>query len=70
MNEWYNDKFAEQGWQCPVCKRVYSPTTPMCFYCGNDVPCTVSSVTANGGPIINWLDQGSTRKSEKPKEGR
>lgn len=24
-----------QGWQCPICKRVYSPTTPMCFYCGN-----------------------------------
>lgn len=24
-----------QGWQCPVCKRVYSPTVPMCYYCGN-----------------------------------
>lgn len=24
-----------QGWQCPICKRVYSPSTPMCFYCGN-----------------------------------
>lgn len=25
---------APQGWQCPICKRVYSPTTPCCFYCG------------------------------------
>lgn len=21
------------GWQCPVCGRVYSPFTQMCFYC-------------------------------------
>jgi len=25
---------AEQGWQCPICKRVYAPSVPMCFYCG------------------------------------
>lgn len=25
----------QQGWQCPICKRVYSPTTTMCMYCGN-----------------------------------
>lgn len=24
-----------KGWQCPICGRVYSPTTTMCFYCGN-----------------------------------
>ena len=24
-----------QGWRCPECGRVYSPTTPMCFYCSN-----------------------------------
>ncbi len=24
----------QQGWQCPICKRVYSPITPMCYYCG------------------------------------
>lgn len=27
--------FAPQGWQCPVCHRVYSPSTPMCYFCGN-----------------------------------
>lgn len=27
--------YVQQGWQCPCCKRVYSPTTSMCMYCGN-----------------------------------
>ena len=31
------------GWQCPVCKRVYSPSIQMCLFCGNQ------SVTVNGG---------------------
>jgi uncharacterized OB-fold protein len=26
----------QQGWQCPVCGRVYSPITPMCYYCGGE----------------------------------
>jgi hypothetical protein len=25
--------FISQGWECPKCKRVYSPTTPMCSHC-------------------------------------
>ena len=25
-----------QGWQCPVCKRVYSPTWPLCTICGGE----------------------------------
>lgn len=31
-----------QGWQCPICSRVYSPTTPMCFSCPST---TVSQAT-------------------------
>ena len=26
----------QQGWQCPIFGRVYSPTTIMCLYCGNE----------------------------------
>lgn len=26
----------QQGWQCPICHRVYSPYTPMCYYCGGE----------------------------------
>ena len=25
-----------QGWQCPVCKRVYAPGNVMCFFCGGE----------------------------------
>lgn len=32
--DYYNFN-AQQGWQCPICKRVYSPYTSMCYYCGN-----------------------------------
>ena len=39
----YGEIFAPQGWQCPVCKRVYSPTTPMCFYCGTGEVTTSTS---------------------------
>ena len=31
----YEKMPAQQGWQCPICGRVYSPTTMMSLYCGN-----------------------------------
>lgn len=33
-NEW-NDPPPpiEQGWQCPVCKRVMAPNVPFCLWC-------------------------------------
>jgi uncharacterized OB-fold protein len=27
--------FAQKGWVCPKCGRVYSPFTPECFHCNN-----------------------------------
>jgi uncharacterized OB-fold protein len=38
-----------QGWQCPVCNKVYSPTTPMCFTC----PQTTKSSSNTGGLSSN-----------------
>lgn len=23
----------QQGWQCPLCKRIYAPFVTECFYC-------------------------------------
>ena len=43
VNGSYLENMPPQGWQCPVCKRVYSPTTIMCFYCGGETTTTVSS---------------------------
>ena len=27
-------QYIPQGWQCPVCKRVYAPDVRSCDYCG------------------------------------
>lgn len=37
-----NDFSIQQGWQCPLCKRVYSPFTPCCFTCGGESVTTTS----------------------------
>jgi hypothetical protein len=29
----FQTTYVPQGWECPKCKRVYSPTTRMCNYC-------------------------------------
>lgn len=36
---------AAQGWQCPICGRVYSPTTLFCLYCGNETITTTTTGT-------------------------
>lgn len=43
--------FAQQGWQCPCCKKVYSPTTPMCFYCAAPVKTGSSTDPCPGCPV-------------------
>jgi uncharacterized OB-fold protein len=37
-----------QGWQCPICKRVYSPYTSMCRYCGGNNYTTTTSSNLGG----------------------
>ncbi len=39
--------YAQQGWQCPICKRVYSPTTPMCWTCGKQDLVATDNTTEN-----------------------
>ena len=42
--------FTPQGWECPRCHRVYSPTTPMCFTCGGEE--TVTTTTRTIGKTV------------------
>ncbi len=36
-------QYIPQGWQCPVCKRVYAPDWPFCTVCGNTGETTVTA---------------------------
>lgn len=44
---------ASQGWQCPICGRVYSPTTPMCFYCSGKGETRTTTQTGGTGDMPN-----------------
>lgn len=57
-----DDFIAPQGWQCPICKTVYSPNTPVCFYCNpNSTRTTATTVSQvcifNKDDNIIWLNQ-------------
>lgn len=58
MNEF---SFAQQGWQCPICKRVYSPYTPSCFCCGNEqtITTTTGTITVGSAPNDTALPKGT-----------
>lgn len=45
-HEYYSINYAQQGWQCPLCKRVYNPTIPECLYCNNNET-TLTTATEN-----------------------
>lgn len=44
----------QQGWQCPICKRIYAPHTSMCYYCGGDNGQTTVTTDNTGLPVTDW----------------
>lgn len=52
------DSYITQGWQCPICRRVYSPTTPMCWYCGNESTSVSNTFTFEGQTTLEDLTKG------------
>lgn len=71
MSNWGEFSFVSQGWQCPICKRVYSPWESMCRYCGREQN-TVNAPSTSGTPLVDWGRTTSTTvpngKSETIKE--
>ena len=54
------EQWVQKGWQCPVCNRVYSPTTVMCLYCGNP------NVKTEGKPeVTSYSDKTSEYFKER-----
>ena len=69
---------AAQGWVCPICGRVYSPSTPMCFYCQNNGQTNVitsdhteSTITPIHDMMVHGIDWPGLFKfmNEHPKKG-
>ena len=57
---------AMQGCQCPICKRVYSPFTQMCLYCGDtETQTTTYSNTSNGDFRDNTLNLKASNMATK-----
>lgn len=51
-----NIPFIRHGWQCPICKTVYSPDTPVCFYCN---PNSNETTTAGYKDYLDWRARDS-----------
>jgi len=56
-------EFVQQGWQCPICKRVYAPSIPMCFYCGNDLKNETSTDSTTEPKNLELEKNSSEEKS-------
>ena len=52
-------KMVIQGWQCPVCKRVYSPYTEKCSYCG---PEQESNIVLNVTGVSDFDNRYGSRR--------
>jgi hypothetical protein len=53
--------FIPQGWECPKCKRVYSPTTSMCSHCPvQGVTTTGTTLTFNSGTTFSHTFSSNT----------
>ena len=51
-----------QGWQCPICKRVYSPSYPWCNFCGNEKTETTTTYTIDT-KYVSPIDQRRSTKT-------
>ena len=50
----------QQGWQCPVCRRVYAPWMAQCLVCGGD-----RTTITNQGTGLKISDNGQMITEEE-----
>lgn len=51
----FEQSFCQQGWECPKCGRVYSPSTSMCRFCGGE-----ANLSANNHLVMGFLSDDET----------
>lgn len=61
------ENYAQQGWQCPICKRVYSPFTPSCLSCGGESITFTSNSTGTPYTVPDWTTTLRTASTEESK---
>ena len=44
---------AQQGWQCPICKKIYAPNISECLHC-NNVKTELKTTDDEYGLTIDW----------------
>lgn len=55
-----------QGWQCPLCRRVYSPDTPTCYSCVPEAgTSTTGTSIADALEKLGFGNDPATRKAQK-----
>jgi len=62
--------FIPQGWECPKCKRVYSPTTQMCSHCpqhNQGVTSTGTTFSVGTSTTISHVFESNKKSSSKTK---
>lgn len=57
--------FTPQGWKCPQCGRVYSPSTPMCYYCGGTEKKTITTDKTFSPEWEEYLKRTTTASPEQ-----
>lgn len=61
MSDWDEAIFAPHGWQCPICKRVYSPAIPMCLYCSDNNRTKTDDLIMKKDSVEEWLKARSQK---------
>ena len=58
-----------QGWQCPICKRVYSPATMMCCFCKGEYITTDSTAVNKPKTLWDAMQNGEFKDERIKKDG-
>lgn len=63
----FQASFIPQGWECPKCKRVYSPTTSMCSHCPEYAQGTSTTFSVGTSTTYSHPFESDKKSSSKTK---
>ena len=67
--------YTYQGWQCPICKHVFSPSVSVCLYCPAKIITTTSCedvelvITEHNYILVSNRSRNPEFDDEKPCKG-